>query len=165
MKVLLLVLAIFTLVSAQTFPSLLHTTTYSVTAKKVEPTGTFFNEITAIIADSTLKADTKKKQIEAILSNVTIKQKTPTILANDTIIEVILSYKLTPVKGVRVCGKNTADWKFKPSRTDENGVAQIKIITQGSRSIKGSYFMVVDLFKNDFFKENGILFETQRLTF
>ena len=164
MKVLLLVLAIFTLASAQKMPRL-QRTTYTVTAEDVEPTGTFFNDITAIIADSTLKPDIKKKQIEAILANVTIKQTTPTILENDTIIEVTLSYKLSPVEGVRVCGKNVADWEFKPSRSDGNGVAQVKIITQGSRTIKGSYFMVVDLFKNDFFKENGILFETQRLTF
>ena len=118
----------------------------------------FVDEIEMTIKDKSIFLDNKIAIIKDIMEYVEIVQINEKVLESDITIPAKVLYKGKLVEGVGICAKDVKDWKFLPGRTKENGIVNVKISKRGVETNFETFFIVLQFWKNEFFKENNLEF-------
>ncbi len=114
----------------------------------------FIENIDSII-NSEVELKDKISTIKEQLSHINVEQLEP-IRENSEFIPAKVTYKGQIVEGAGICAKDAGGWSFKPSLTKENGIANVKIVKQGDKTTKETFFIITQLWKKPFFSDNGI---------
>ncbi len=119
----------------------------------------FVDEIEMTIKDKSIFLENKIAIIKDIMADVEVIQINEKVLESDVTIPAKVLYKGKIIEGVGICAKDFGTWKFRPGRTKENGVANVKIFERGVETNFETYFIVLDFWKNEFFTQNNLAFK------